>query len=434
MHKANKGFYVGAFLAGSLGHWIIWEVTQVLGMAYPQLRPIFQMLRTPASLLTILSSVVTFILIYKMWAAIQDRGARTSAGKALGFMFIPFFNFYWLFEVYWGWTKDYNRIPESDDVELPLMPEGIGLAVCVLPLLSMCLMFASFFGGSWKSFAEAAAVNVVFQASMLISLVNTILMAILFSKICDGINALVDAGLEPPKPQYALPAEDAKTSGMAIASLVLGICGIVTCGLTAVIGLILGIVGLCAISKRAEQLKGKGFAIAGIITSAISIVLTPGILMALLMPALFSARTQAMNMVSMTYAKQICLAMAMYCDENNGSFPPVDNWPAALNEYISDEKILTSPFAPEAGRAWAMNKNLDGRKKQDIKQTHRIVLIFEARFDSSPAGGCELLPESPRTRRGYAIGFIDGHVKLARTDGLDELILIPDTQGFEVAK
>jgi len=228
----------------------------------------------------------------------------------------------------------------------------------------------------------------------------------------------------------AQPLPSAKTSGLAIASLVLGIFGIFTCGLTAIVGLILGIVGLCAISKRAEQLKGKGLAIAGIVISAISIVMIPfmAILMAILMPALANAGTRARTVKYKSNAKQICLAMAMYCDDNDGRFPPADNWPVALNEYIGDKKILTSPFAPEASRAWAMNKNLDGRKLRDIKQPVRTVLIFESRFNSPPAGGRELLPENPRELRGYVIGFLDGHVECVRPERLDEFIWTPGLQ------
>lgn len=228
----------------------------------------------------------------------------------------------------------------------------------------------------------------------------------------------------------AQPLPSAKTSGLAIASLVLGISGIFTCGLTAIVGLILGIVGLCAISKRAEQLKGKGLAIAGIITSAIAIVLIPfmAILMALLMPALSSARTQARRTVSMMNAKHLCLAMNLYCDENDGRFPPAENWPVALNEYIGDKKILTSPFAPETGRAWAMNQHLDGRKISDISQPAKTVLIFEVRFNSPPAGGRELLPERPRGPRGYIIAFVDGHIECVPPERFDELIWAPGLQ------
>lgn len=427
MHKANKNFYVGAFLAGNLGHWIIWETTQILSMAYPQLRPIQYILNMPASLLSLLSAVVTFILVYKMWAAIQGRGARTSAGRALGFMFIPLFNFYWFFQVYWGWTKDYNRISESDDVQLPLMPEGIGLAVCVLPLLSLSLMTASISIGGWRSFTEAAAVNIGAQASMLIGLVNTILMAILFSKICDGINALVDAGLEPIKPQYTLPVEGAKTSGMAIASLVLGICGIFTCGLSAIAGLILGIVSLRAIRKSQGWLKGTGLAIAGIAVSGTALLMMP-FMMGITFTSFYNARKNAKAYLSMNNTRHLCLAVNLYCDDNEGSFPPAENWPDVLKPYIDYEKILVSPYAPEAGRAWTMNKNLDGRKRQHIKLPDRTVLVFEARFNSPPAGDRELLPENPRTRRGYVIGFVDGHAEFIRPDRLDELIWTPGNQ------
>lgn len=424
MHKVKKGFYVGAFLAGSLGHWIIWAITTALSTAYPDKRPILQMLMMPASWLTILSAVVAFILIYKMWAAIQGRDARTSAGKALGFMFIPFFNFYWAFQVYWGWTKDYNRIPERDDVELPSMPESIGLAVCALPLLSMCLFVASFIVGGWKSVTTAAKDNIALQASMLITLVNTILMAVLFAKICDGINALVDAGLEPQMPQYALPREGAKTSGMAIASLALGACGFCTAGLAAIAGLILGIVGLNAIKKSQGWLKGAGLAIAGIAVSGTALLIIP-IMTAIMIPAIYKTRSHVMNAVAINNAKQLCVATILYCDENDGRFPPVDNWPDVLADYIRNDRLLSSPFDRDAGRAYAMNAQLKGRTRQQIRLPAQTVLIFECRFGSPPAGGPELLPEKPRGRTGYVIGFVDGHVESVRPERLNELIWEP---------
>jgi hypothetical protein len=421
MKRVRKGFYVGAFLAGGLGHCIIWAITTALTIAYPEKRAIFQMLMMPASWLAILSAVVSFILIYKMWAAIQGMGARTSAGKALGFMFIPLFNLYWAFQVYWGWTKDYNRIAERDDVELPRMPEGIGLTVCVLPLLNICLVVASIIVGGWESIRAGGAHNVGVQASMFVALINIILMAVLFSKICDGINGLADAGLEPQKPEYAVPREEAKISGSAIASLVLGICGFFTCGLAALVGLILGIVGLHSISKSGGRLKGQGLAIAGIAVSAVSMVLVPLTVMmtAILAPALSKARSQAKTAVALNNAKQLCLALQMYCDDHKGHLPPGDRWPEALQPYIGQSKtILTSPFEPGGGRAWAINPNLS---MLNIPRGAKIVLFFEARPGSPPAGGPELLPERPRGRTGYVIGFVDGHVESVRPERLDEL-------------
>ena len=225
----------------------------------------------------------------------------------------------------------------------------------------------------------------------------------------------------------------AKTSGLAIASLVLGICGFVSCGITSIAGVILGIIGLVSISKSAGQLKGQGLAVAGIVVSTITLVLVPMmcILIAILTPALTSARSQARTAATMNHAKQLCLAMIMYSDEHDGRFPPADNWPDVLAPYLGhEERILRSLFNPEAGRAWAMNAHLGGRQRSDIDQPHRVVLVFEAAYGSLPSGGRELLPEEPSRHRGYAnrgyvIGFLDGHVEMVRPERLDELIWQP---------
>ena len=63
-----------------------------------------------------------------------------------------------------------------------------------------------------------------------------------------------------------------KTSRLAIASLVLGIVGFCTFGLSAIISLTLGIVALCQMKKSKGMLKGQGFAIAGITISAVALV------------------------------------------------------------------------------------------------------------------------------------------------------------------
>ena len=219
-----------------------------------------------------------------------------------------------------------------------------------------------------------------------------------------------------------------KTSGLAIASLILGICGFCTCGLTGVVGLVLGIIGLSAIKKSAGQLKGQGLAIAGIVVSAVSLVtLFIALLMALLMPALAHTKHQARAVIQMSNARQLSLAFNIYCDENNGHFPPPDNWPEALAPYLGDsETILRLPFNTEAGRAYAMNTQLNNRKRQEIKEPHRTVLVFEARFGSPPAGGPELLPEEPRGLGGrHVIGFVDGHVESVPPERVDELIWQP---------
>src|SRR5947209_4015412 len=60
----------------------------------------------------------------------------------------------------------------------------------------------------------------------------------------------------------ALTTPPPKSSGLAIASVVLGMLGF--CGITAVVGLILGVVALVKIKASQGRVVGRGFAIAGI--------------------------------------------------------------------------------------------------------------------------------------------------------------------------
>lgn len=84
----------------------------------------------------IASLVLFFIILNRSWSLIQDGYARTSPGKAVGFCFIPFFNFYWFFEAFGGLAKDTNSFIYRR--QLPIMPnnEGVATAFSVLTLLN----------------------------------------------------------------------------------------------------------------------------------------------------------------------------------------------------------------------------------------------------------------------------------------------------------
>lgn len=84
--------------------------------------------------LAIVSAVMLMVLLYKLWASIQP--TRTTAGKAVGFLFIPFFNLYWVFRVYRGWSVEANRFVQQHGIEAPRSSVGLATALCVLLLLS----------------------------------------------------------------------------------------------------------------------------------------------------------------------------------------------------------------------------------------------------------------------------------------------------------
>ncbi|MFQ5570083.1 MAG: hypothetical protein ACE5G0_10445 [Rhodothermales bacterium] len=117
------------------------------------------------SLLAIYGVVVFAVLLYKMWASIQDGHARTSPGKAVGFLFIPFFNIYWAFQALWGFARDYNAFIDRHGLDNPRLSSGLFLAYVVLslgaivPFLGLVLMMAGYVVGLVMISRSCDAVN-----------------------------------------------------------------------------------------------------------------------------------------------------------------------------------------------------------------------------------------------------------------------------------
>ncbi|MEW6020223.1 MAG: DUF4190 domain-containing protein [Pseudomonadota bacterium] len=66
-----------------------------------------------------------------------------------------------------------------------------------------------------------------------------------------------------------------KASGMSIAALVLGLVGLVPCffGIPNILAIVFGAIELSKIKKGESSAKGRGFAMAGLIIGAVTLVL-----------------------------------------------------------------------------------------------------------------------------------------------------------------
>jgi len=138
-----------------------------------------------AVVLAIWFVVLMYIYIYRMWWMLPVSYARTSPGKAVGFCFIPFFNLYWVFVAYYGWSKDYNRfLQETGRPYARRMSEGLFLTMCIFIVLG-AIPFINY----------------------LLIIPNMIISIIVFYKICSAINSMADEGIRSKRALSVAPEE-----------------------------------------------------------------------------------------------------------------------------------------------------------------------------------------------------------------------------------
>lgn len=79
--------------------------------------------------------IASYVFIYRQWKAIDDGQARTTPGKAVGFLFIPFFNIYWIFNIFFGWPTDYNKYIQRYGIQAPQLSQGLWIGTLLAMLL-----------------------------------------------------------------------------------------------------------------------------------------------------------------------------------------------------------------------------------------------------------------------------------------------------------
>ena len=116
-----------------------------------------------------LAGIAMLVLVYKMWAAIQDGPASQTPGQAVGMLFMPFVNLVWQFFTFRGWMKEYNRYLDERNLDLPRMPVGLATTMCVFNVL--------------------CAIPIL---GVLFALVNFVIVICFINAACNGINRLAE--------------------------------------------------------------------------------------------------------------------------------------------------------------------------------------------------------------------------------------------------
>ena len=224
-------------------------------------------------------------------------------------------------------------------------------------------------------------------------------------------------------------------SGMAIASLVLGIVSLCAGPLAAVPAIITGITALRQVARR--RAEGKGVAIGGIVCGVLFGVVGTALLGSMVLPMLQVVKQRAREMTSVSNARQIMIALKAYSSDNGGNFPDADPriTPTSSNvvfrelfkyHYLEDERVFGTTFGNEqpdgkigsrpdysealqhGENGWAMSKGVSDA----VPGT--APLIFEAPSISAWPPRWQVQstdqPENAPLRDKLVVGHIDGSV------------------------
>ena len=210
-----------------------------------------------------------------------------------------------------------------------------------------------------------------------------------------------DAVQEPPRL--------GKTCGLAIWSLVLGICGLILCCVgvfPAIAAVICGHVALPRITRAAGALAGRGIATAGLVIGYVAIflqLLIVPIVLGMALPAVAAAREKARRSACMSHLVQINFAIRMYSTDNKGSYP-VDLQGLVSAKYMRDDAKSADIFlCPSSGHrpgpmagvsTWTDYAYVTGRQESDSPDT--VIAFCKPGCHNGPAGN---------------VLFLDGHVK-----------------------
>jgi len=209
--------------------------------------------------------------------------------------------------------------------------------------------------------------------------------------------------LWPTAPTYSQPGEAVQT-GLAVATLVLGILGLTMCPLVGVVALVMGIVCLVRIRNEPHRHGGRGMAIAGLTCGAVSLVWLP-VLLAIVLASLSRARELSKRMACAANMKAIGTTLMIYSHDHS------DQGPLTLDMLVEmglvDAKQIVCPSANPASPNYIFVAGSADAEGGDSES----VVMYEPKANHGGEGGNFL--------------FTDGHASFERGDRYDELVERP---------
>lgn len=143
-------FFSQVKLASLKGMFIWWLVLFAISTVSSLLTPLITdqdaivAISCIVSTISLGAAVLFLVLLYNFWKILQDGYAEVTPGKAVGFLFIPFFNFYWAFKAFWGLAKEQNNFIDrhysmAAGSQIQRANPVIPLIFCILYLVNLTL-------------------------------------------------------------------------------------------------------------------------------------------------------------------------------------------------------------------------------------------------------------------------------------------------------
>ena len=135
-HIGNTGLYL-TFLFGGFILCVFGGIASVTnGKAAPVLIGL-------GFMALLVALILFFVLFYQVWRFVINESLRNNLvpsietpAKAVGFCFIPFFNFYWYFQAFGKFTKDFNALVKAKGYNRTIT-ERLGIAIPILIVISI---------------------------------------------------------------------------------------------------------------------------------------------------------------------------------------------------------------------------------------------------------------------------------------------------------
>ena len=132
----NTGSYL-LLLFGGLAICLIGGIIGIGG------EPAGFVLLIPGIIALIAAEIYFLVLFYQVWRFVISESQRSglvpsieTPGKAIGYCFIPFYNFYWFFKAFGKFPKDFNLLAKAKGSN-NIIEEGLGTTIPVLLLISI---------------------------------------------------------------------------------------------------------------------------------------------------------------------------------------------------------------------------------------------------------------------------------------------------------